>query len=259
MLHSLIARRRFGPQTQWWPLRKTLTSGLGLDNMSLAWRGRGSTIGFHLLWHTVELAMSTRLCLLQWLIWFLFFRFDALTEFGAFMRTKFLSIPVLIASGPRVKLVTCKSALTPHHPLPQPPPPSPRWFIDRPNAVVSVLILLLVALWFILQGDLCLTLCYFALVFFSPFSIAITLLGEEGANLSAFRTLLRFVLVWFCSCPLPLGFWEELRFVIFLWHSVDFSLIFFCFGLKFDTVYWKGVPILKVNEITQRLINSDLH
>ena len=25
---------------------------------------RGSTIGFHLLWHTVELAMSTRLCLL---------------------------------------------------------------------------------------------------------------------------------------------------------------------------------------------------
>ena len=24
---------------------------------------RGSTIGFHLLWHTVELAMSTRLCL----------------------------------------------------------------------------------------------------------------------------------------------------------------------------------------------------
>ena len=36
-LHSLIARRRFGPQTQWRPLRKTLTSGLGLDDMSLAW------------------------------------------------------------------------------------------------------------------------------------------------------------------------------------------------------------------------------
>ena len=32
-----IARRRFGPQTQWQPLRKTLTSGLGLDDMSLAW------------------------------------------------------------------------------------------------------------------------------------------------------------------------------------------------------------------------------
>ena len=37
MLHSLITRRRFGPQTQWRPLCKTLTSGLGLDDMSLAW------------------------------------------------------------------------------------------------------------------------------------------------------------------------------------------------------------------------------
>ena len=34
---SLIARRRFRPQTQWRPLHKTLTSGLGLDDMSLAW------------------------------------------------------------------------------------------------------------------------------------------------------------------------------------------------------------------------------
>ena len=33
-------------------------------------------------------------------------------------------------------------------------------------------------------------------MFFSPFSIAITLLGEERANLSAFRTFVRFVLVW---------------------------------------------------------------
>ena len=33
---------------------------------------------------------------------------------------------------------------------------------------------------------LCLTLCYFVLVVFSPFSIAITSLGEERANLSAF-------------------------------------------------------------------------
>ena len=45
---------------------------------------------------------------------------------------------------------------------------------------------------------LCLTLCHFVLVFFffSPFSIAITSLAEEGANLSAFRTFDRFVLVW---------------------------------------------------------------
>ena len=35
-------------------------------------------------------------------------------------------------------------------------------------------------------------------VFFSPFSIAITPLGEERANLGAFRTFVWFVLVWIC-------------------------------------------------------------
>ena len=37
---------------------------------------------------------------------------------------------------------------------------------------------------------LCLALCYFVLVFFWNFSIAITSLGEERANLSVFRTRL---------------------------------------------------------------------
>ena len=60
---------------------------------------------------------------------------------------------------------------------------------------------------------LCLILCHFVLVFFSPFSIAITSFGEERANLSVFRTFVRFVLVWTCRFPLPLGDWEGLRFV----------------------------------------------
>ena len=47
------------------------------------------------------------------------------------------------------------------------------------------------------QFVLCLTLCYFVLVFFSPFSIAITSLGEERANLSAFRTFVRFAFFGF--------------------------------------------------------------
>ena len=59
-----------------------------------------------------------------------------------------------------------------------------------------------------------LTLCNFVLVFISPFSIAITSLGKERANLSAFRTFVRFALVWICRFPLPLGVWEGLRFVI---------------------------------------------
>ena len=38
-------------------------------------------------------------------------------------------------------------------------------------------------------------MCHFVLVFFSHFSIEITSLWEERANLSAFRTFVRFVLV----------------------------------------------------------------
>ena len=49
---------------------------------------------------------------------------------------------------------------------------------------------------------LCLTLFYFVLVF-QFFSVAINSLGEERANLSAFRTFVRFSLVWFCLFPLP--------------------------------------------------------
>ena len=60
----------------------------------------------------------------------------------------------------------------------------------------------------------CLTLYYFVLVFFSPFSIAITSLGEERAKFSVFRTFVGFALVWFCLFPLPLGVCEGLRFVI---------------------------------------------
>ena len=35
-----------------------------------------------------------------------------------------------------------------------------------------------------------------------------------GAGLGAFRAFVRFVLVWICRFPLPLGVWEGLRFVI---------------------------------------------
>ena len=62
--------------------------------------------------------------------------------------------------------------------------------------------------------DLCLTLCHFVLVLFSSFSIAITSIGEERANLSAFRTFVRLVLIWICRFPLPFCVWEGLRFVL---------------------------------------------
>ena len=103
------------------------------------------------------------------------------------MRTEFLCISVLrVASGPRVKLGSCKSALN----------PPVVCSTDRSKAVVPMLVLLFVALWFVLRGDvLCVFPCHFVLVFFSHFSIAITSLGEERANLSAFRAFVRFVLV----------------------------------------------------------------
>ena len=102
------------------------------------------------------------------------------------------------------------------------------YFTDRSKAVVPVLVLLFVALWFILGGDLFYVLpCVILfLCFFSPFSIAITSLGEARANLSAFRTFVPFALVWFCLFPLPLGVWEELQFVIVALAGL-FSYLFF--------------------------------
>ena len=57
-------------------------------------------------------------------------------------------------------------------------------------------------------------MCYFVIVFFSPFSIAITSLGEERAYLSVFRMFVRFARIWFCLFPFPLGVWEGLQFKI---------------------------------------------
>ena len=65
-----------------------------------------------------------------------------------------------------------------------------------------MLVLLFVVVYSTRRFVLCLNLCYFVLVFFSPFSIAITSFGEE-CYLSAFRTFVQFVLVWFCRFPLP--------------------------------------------------------
>ena len=58
---------------------------------------------------------------------------------------------------------------------------------------------------------------------FSPFSIAITPLGEERANLSAFCTFVRFALVWFCLFPPPLV--SEKGCGLRLWYSLDYYLI----------------------------------
>ena len=86
-------------------------------------------------------------------------------------------------------------------------------------------------------------MCHFVLVFFSPFSIAITSLGEERANLSAFRTFVRFVLVWICRFPLPLGVWEGLQFVIVALPGL-FSYLFL-YTLLGPATFFYGRLIMK--------------
>ena len=132
------------------------------------------------------------------------------------MRTEFLCVSVLrVASGPRVKLASCISALN----------PPVVYSTDRSKAVVPVLVLLFVALWFILRGDL-LYVFPCVILFLCFFFVLLVLLEEERANLSAFRTFVRFVLVWICRFPLPLGVWEGLRFVIVTLPGL-FSYLFF--------------------------------
>ena len=176
-------------------------------------------------------AMSTRLCLVQCLIWFLCFRFDAWTELGAFMRTEFLCISVLrVASGPRVKLASCKSALTPlasPRPAPPPPPPPVVYSSDRSKAVVSVLVFLFGALWFILRGDLLYVLpCSILFLCFSVFlALRLPRLGKRELILVLFVCLIDLCLFGFSGFFFLLmsgkgcGLW--------LWPSLDFLLSFF--------------------------------
>ena len=114
-----------------------------------------------------------------------------------------------------MKLAGCKSALN----------PPVVCSADCSKAVVPVLVLLLVALWFILRGDL--LYVFPCVVLFLCFSVLLVLRlprlgrgggggggGGGGAGVGAFRSFVRFELVWICRFPLPLWVWEGLRFVI---------------------------------------------
>ena len=146
----------------------------------------------------------------------------------------FLCISVLrVASEPRVKLASCKSASTP---TPQPVVYS----TDRSKAAVPVLVLLFVALWFILRGDLFYVLP--CVILFSRFTVPLALrlpgLGKGELILVLFVRLFdlrlfgfvcfRFLLMSGKGC----GFW--------LWHSLDFSLTLF-----FNHYYYYNKTIKK--------------
>ena len=106
-----------------------------------------------------------------------------MTELG----TEFVCISVLrVASGPRVKLASCKRALN----------PTVVCSTDRSMEVVPVLVLLFVALWFILRGDLFEVLpCVSLFLCFSvPLVLQLPRLGKRELILVLFVHL--FVLRW---------------------------------------------------------------
>ena len=123
-----------------------------------------------------------------------------------------------------MKLASCKSALN----------PPVVCSTDRSMAVVPVLVSLFVALWFILRDDLLYVVP--CVILFLCFSVLLVLrlprLGKRELILFLYRAFVRFVLVWICRFPLPLGVWEELRFVIVALSGL-FSYLFFFFFFFF--------------------------
>ena len=110
------------------------------------------------------------------------------------MRTEFLCVSVLrVVSGPRVKLASCKSALNPA--------------VVYSKAVVPVLVLFFVALWFILRGDL--LYAFPCVILFLCFSVLLALrlprLGKRELILVLFVRLFDLCLFGFVGFLFLLG------------------------------------------------------
>ena len=134
------------------------------------------------------------------------------------MRTEFLCISVLrVASGPRVKLASCNSALN----------PPVVCSTDRSKAVDPVLVLLFVALWFILRDDL--LYVFPCVILFLCFSVLLVLrlphLGKRELIIVLFVRLFGLCLFRFVGFLFLLGSGKGCG--LWLWHSLDFSLTFF--------------------------------
>ena len=87
---------------------------------------------------------------------------------------------------------------------------------DRSKAVVPMLVLLFVTLWFILRGDLSYGLPCVILFLCSSvlFALRLLRLGKRELVLVLFVRWFVLRLFGFCLFPLPLGIWEGLRFLI---------------------------------------------
>ena len=132
------------------------------------------------------------------------------------MQTQFLCISVLrVALGPQVKFASCKSALN----------PPVVYSTDHSKAVVPVLVLLFVALWFILWGDLFYVLA--CVILFLCFSVLLALryLSWGRESLVLFVGLFDLCLFGFVGFLFLLVSGKGCS--LWLFHSLDFSLTFF--------------------------------
>ena len=115
-----------------------------------------------------------------------------------------------------MKLATCKSALN----------PSVVYFTDCSKAVVPVLVLLFVALWFSLRDDL--LYVFPCVILFLCFSVLLVLrlrrLGKRELILVLFVRLFDLCLFGFVGFLFLLGSGKGCG--LWLWHSLDFSLTF---------------------------------
>ena len=110
-------------------------------------------------------------------------------------------------------------------PAPTPPPPVV-CSTERSKAVVPVLVLLFVALWFILRGDLLYVVP--CVILFLCFSVLLVLrlprLGKRELILVLFVRLFGLCLFGFVGFLFLLGSGKGCG--LWLWHSLDFSLTF---------------------------------
>ena len=143
--------------------------------------------------------------------------------------TRLVSV-LRVASGPRVRLASCKSALN----------PPVVCSTDRSKALVPVLVLLFVALWFILRGDL--LYVFPCVIMFLCFSVLLVLrlprLGRRELIWVLFVRLFGLYLFGFVGFLFLLG--SGKGFGLWLWHSLDFSLTFFCtcLVLSVSSSFW---------------------
>ena len=123
-----------------------------------------------------------------------------------------------------MKVASCKSALNAPPPSSHPPVV---YSTDRSKALVPVLVLLFVALWFILRGDL--LYVFPCVILFLYFSVLLVLrlpcLGKRELILVLFVRLFGLCLFRFVGFLFLLGSGKGCG--LWLWHSVDFSLTLF--------------------------------